>query len=126
MDALGLALVALAYAIASELLGLVRVVPAHSVIGLVMGGLASLRRRPTDESLVAAAPAEVAHSWGCCDYQELIELGYARRQVLLKRPGVEDVEISVMGEHLVLTVFRSGSGWSSGEHAEGTAAEVEA
>lgn len=120
MDALGLALVALAYAVASEVIGLSRALPTGSVVGLVMAGLANLRTRLAVSSK-EAAPAAAAgpeHHWGRCDYQELIELGYARRHALLERPGVEDVEVSVMGEQLVLTVYRSAKAGGGGEHAE--------
>lgn len=43
----------------------------------------------------------------CARLGELIELGYARRAALLERPGVKDVEVSLSGEHLVLTVYQS-------------------
>ena len=121
MDALGLALVALAYAVASELLGMSKAVPAASVIGLVLGGLAALRRRlisPQLPEAPAPEPAAAVHCWGKVNYQELIELGYARRHALLAKPGVEDVEVSVMGEQLVLTVYRSAKAAGEGEHAE--------
>lgn len=119
MDALGLALVALAYAVASEVIGLSRAVPAGSVVGLVMAGLAALRSRLAGETREAApAVAGPEHHWGRCNYQELIELGYARRHALLERPGVDDVEVSVMGEQLVLTVYRTAKAEGGGEHAE--------
>lgn len=93
---------ALCYGIVSDCLGESGRVSANSVIGLVREALACSTAKRGAPPLIGTAKAPPMRT----DYVVLIEAGYRLRQGMLRRPGVQAVDVAVMGPHLVLTVYK--------------------
>ena len=105
-DALGwLAAAGWGYGILSDVLGEMRSVPVNSVVRLLSLLLAKVLNLPISWRLDrrhVVPPSAVNPS----DYGSLMAAGWRLRTALLRDPLVRRVEVGIMGEHLVLTVYK--------------------
>lgn len=102
-----LAVLGWAYGVLSDCLGESRRIQANSVYSLVLhwvSGIVSTRwhmkilsRKRQEERRVEPAPRPA----------DLIHLGYRMRSSLMRDPTIARVEVGMMGNHLVLTVYKS-------------------
>jgi hypothetical protein len=105
-DVLGwLAAAGWGYGVLSDVLGEMRSVPVNSVARLLLLIGAKLLRMP------APLPVDRRHvapavGLGVGKYGGLINTGWRLRASLLKDPTVRRVDVGLMGEHLVLTVYK--------------------
>lgn len=95
------------YGVLSDCLGESRRIQANSVVGLVLhwvSGIVSTRwhlkilpRKRREERRIEPTPKPA----------DLIHLGYRMRSSLMRDPTIARVEVGIMGNHLVLTVYKS-------------------
>ena len=99
-----LAIAGLTYGVASDWIGENPKLQANSVAGLLWRQF----RRGLNHSKPATASEEVPSALLRSEpnYVKLIEAGFHHRSRLLRMPGVMGVDVGVMGEHLLLTVYR--------------------
>jgi len=93
-----LAIAGLAYGVASDCIGESKNVQANSVSGLLWREMRKMLGRPS----VAAVSAPQREP----NFVKLIEDGWYHRSRLLRNPDVTDVEVMLMGDHLLLTVYK--------------------
>jgi hypothetical protein len=95
------------YGVLSDYLGESRRIQANSVVGLVLhyvSGIVSTRwhlkimgRRRQEERRPESTPKPA----------DLIQLGYRMRSSLMRDPSIVRVEVGLMGNHLILTAYKS-------------------
>lgn len=100
-----LALTGLTYGIASDCIGESPRLQANSVAGLLWRGLQRLVHRK-DSSSAPPEPSSVVVARNEPNYVKLIEDGWYHRNRLLRMPGVTGVDVALLGDHLLLTVYR--------------------
>lgn len=102
-----LAITGLTYGIASDWIGENPRLKANSVTGLLWRGV----RQLTAKSDVEKPAAEVAPALRSePNYVKLIEDGWYHRSRLLRMPGVTGVDVALLGDHLLLTVYKQAQG----------------
>ncbi len=102
-----IAVLGFSYGVASDWIGESGRFQAKSVVGLLWNWVqrtGSGLSQPPASAVVAPAAAEPV------SYARLIEDGIYHRARLMRQPGVKDVEMALMGRHLVLTVYREQQG----------------
>ena len=103
-----IAVLGFSYGIASDWIGASERFQTNSVAGLVWHWL---RACVADQApTVAPAPKPATGSIEPLSYAKLIEDGIYHRNRLMRQSGVKEVDMALMGRHLVLTVYREGRG----------------
>lgn len=103
-----IAVLGFSYGIASDWIGESGRFQANSVAGLVWHWLRSLGGEHAPPTSPAPKPA--TGSTEPLSYAKLIEDGIYHRNRLMRQPGVKEVDMALMGRHLVLTVHRERQG----------------
>jgi hypothetical protein len=99
-----IAVLGFSYGVASDWIGESGRFQVNSVAGLVWQWLKSTFGESTPTMTAAPKPASV--STEPLSYAKLIEDGIYHRNRLMRQPGVSEVDMALMGRHLVLTVYR--------------------
>lgn len=100
-----LAITGLAYGIASDCIGENPRLQANSVAGLLWRNLQRHLPRKSEGKPALEPPAPVPPRQEP-NYVKLIESGWYHRSRLLRMPDVTGVDVALMGDHLLLTVYK--------------------
>lgn len=102
-----LAVIGWAYGVLSDCLGESRRIQANSVIGLVLHWVSGIVSTRWHLKLVSEKRQEQRHVAPTPKPADLIHLGYRMRSSLMRDPTNARVEVGMIGNHLVLTVYKS-------------------
>ena len=102
-----LAITGLTYGIASDWIGENPRLKANSVTGLLWRGVQKVvAKGGSDQPAREVAPVLRSEP----NYVKLIEDGWYHRSRLLRMPGVTGVDVALLGDHLLLTVYKQAQG----------------
>lgn len=95
------------YGVLSDCLGESRRIQANSVVGLVLHWVSGIVSTRWHLKILSQKRREERRIEPTSKPADLIQLGYRMRSSLMRDPTIARVEVGIMGNHLVLTVYKS-------------------